>query len=263
MFKDDSTLSVTSASKRRLVIQDEIMQTFGAPSVTKVAQQQSFVNNRIGEKQLRGLAPLIRVESRKTTHDESLSTKRSSAHIITQISQLDLNSRLRMDKTHSFRFQSVTGRSSVCTNAENTSQMNESQLGGKRTQSIIDSHANVQNRCMFITAVNDEGMRKSNATFVSERPTSYHRSKELLPAISNFKYTLKEGLKRSTIEEFNLSRQDQEIVMGKAYKYDHINYNIALAANIVRYNQDQLEFRRSPRNKNHASNLQSLQIGQE
>ena len=115
------------------------MQTFGALPVTKMAQKQSFVNNRIREKQLRGLAPLIHIESRKTTHDESLSTKRSSAHI----SQIDLNPRLRMDKTHTFGFQSVTGRSSMCTNAENTSRMNESQFGGKRTQSILDSHANV------------------------------------------------------------------------------------------------------------------------
>lgn len=158
MFRNDSTLSVTSASKKQFANKDELMQTFGSPIQTNfvhMAQQQELVNNRIRKKQLKGLAPLMNIESRKTTQDESLSTKRSSAHI----SHVELNSRLRMDRTHTLGFQSVTGRSSMCTNAENTSRMNESHFAGKRTQSIIDSHSNVQNRCMFVTAVNDEGVQ--------------------------------------------------------------------------------------------------------
>ena len=47
---------------------------------------------------------------------------------------------------------------------------------------------------------------------------------------------------------------------GCKHKYDHISYNMKLAGNIVGYNKDQLEFKQSPRNKNHKSNLRFIQF---
>ena len=67
-------------------------------------------------------------------------------------------------------------------------------------------------------------------------------------------------VRRDTIEEFNMTRADQQRLSGlNLHKFDHIEQNIQMAPNINQMRLNNLCFQRSILNKSNAQNLKVLQ----